>query len=299
MFLLNVLSTASEAVAEVAEGVSKVAGVSIDHAPDYMNEFIRFLVKGGEKILIATLIFIIGKFLISLIKRLARRFMRNRKVDPGVKSFLMSLLNILLVTLLIITVISALGINTTSFAALLASAGVAIGMALSGNLQNFAGGVVILLFRPYKVGDYIDAQGVSGTVREIQIFHTVISTPDNKEIFIPNGSLSSGVITNVNSLERRRAEWLVAVEYGVPYDEVVRAFTEIVDADERILKDSAPSIVLKELGDNGVIYRVRAWVNTPDYWDVFFDINKKIYADFNEKGIGFPFPQLTIHKGDA
>ncbi|MGL5262019.1 MAG: mechanosensitive ion channel family protein, partial [Bacteroides sp.] len=158
---------------------------------------------------------------------------------------------------------------------------------------------VILLFRPYKVGDYIDAQGVSGTVREIQIFHTVISTPDNKEIFIPNGSLSSGVITNVNSLERRRAEWLVAVEYGVPYDEVVRAFTEIVDADERILKDSAPSIVLKELGDNGVIYRVRAWVNTPDYWDVFFDINKKIYADFNEKGIGFPFPQLTIHKGDA
>ena len=290
MLLLNLLTTADEAVTQVA-GVASTS--------DLVDKLIAYLIKGGEKVLIALLIFIVGKFLISLIKRFARGFMKRRKVDPGVKSFLLSLINILLVTLLIVTVISALGINTTSFAALLASAGVAIGMALSGNLQNFAGGVIILIFRPYKIGDFIDAQGVTGTVKEIQIFHTVINTPDNKEIFIPNGSLSSGVITNVNTLDRRRVQWSIAVEYGMDHDKVVKAFEEILEGDERILKDPAPFIAMNELGDHGVIYTVRGWVKTADYWGVYFDTNKKIYEDFNKKGIGFPFPQLTIHKGQA
>lgn len=296
MFIQNLLD-ATDVIADAANTVTSAVGV--DSPSMLWNKVINFLIEGGEKILIAILILVIGKFLISFIKRVARKFLMSREVDPGVKTFLMSLLNILLITLLIVSVVGALGVNTTSFAALLASAGVAIGMALSGNLQNFAGGVIILLFKPYRVGDYIDCQSVSGTVKEIQIFHTVINTPDNKQVFIPNGSLSSGVITNVNCLDRRRIEWIFGVEYGSDYLEVQEAILFVIAQDDRVLSDVEPFVALHQLADSSVNFVVRVWASTPDYWGVYFEVNKKIYEEFNKRGIGFPFPQLTIHKANS
>lgn len=207
-----------------------------------------------------------------------------------------SLVSILLNLILAFAIVSRLGVETTSFAALLASAGVAIGMALSGNLSNFAGGLIILVFKPFKVGDYIEYQNANGTVREIQIFHTILTTVDNKVIYVPNGALSSNAITNYNKQETRRAEWVFGVEYGEDFEKVKAVLQRIIDADPRILKDPAPMIALGALSASSVDIKVRAWAKTADYWDVYFDMNKIVYDTFNKEGIGFPFPQLTVHQ---
>ena len=252
----------------------------------------------GERVLGALIIFIIGKFLVNWLNRLFARILEKRKVDPSIQSFLKSMVNILLLIMLILAVIGKLGIELTGFAALLASAGVAIGMALSGNLQNFAGGLIILLFRPYKVGDFIEAStGASGTVKEIQIFHTILTTADNKVIYVPNGAMSSGVVTNYSNQVTRRVEWIVGIDYGEDYDKVQEVVYEILAADKRILNEPAPFVALHALDASSVNVVARVWVNSSDYWGVYFDINKAIYETFNEKGINFPFPQLTVHQG--
>ena len=194
-----------EAIAN-ADGLDKLSLIT--------QQLVDFGIRAGERILIATLVFIVGRFLISMLNRFVGRLMDRRKVDISIKTFVKSLVNILLTILLIISVVGALGVETTSFAALLASAGVAVGMALSGNLQNFAGGLIVLLFKPYKVGDWIESQGVSGTVKEIQIFHTILSTLDNRMIYVPNGSLSGNAVTNYSKQDKRRVEWVFGVEYG-------------------------------------------------------------------------------------
>nr|WP_129734834.1 mechanosensitive ion channel domain-containing protein [Parabacteroides goldsteinii] len=250
----------------------------------------------GWTIIKAILVFIVGRFVIQMINKLVRRILTKRDFDPSVKTFVGSLVNVTLMILLIISVVGALGVQTTSFAALLASAGVAVGMALSGNLSNFAGGLIILLFKPYKVGDYIESQGVGGTVREIQIFHTILLTADNKNIYIPNGSLSSGVVTNIGKEPTRRVEWTFGVDYGSDYEHVKRVIESVLAQDARILNEPAPFIALSALADSSVNVVVRAWVKSPDYWGVYFDTNKAIYATFNAQGIGFPFPQLTVHQ---
>ena len=250
----------------------------------------------GKRILIAILIFIVGRMVINLLNKLLRKLLEKRNMEPGVRSFLCSFVNIMLTILMIISIVGALGVETTSFAALLASAGVAVGMALSGNLQNFAGGLVILIFKPYRVGDVVEAQGVSGVVNEIQIFHTIMHTFDNKVIFIPNGSLNSGIITNYNRQSTRRLDFTFSVEYGQNYDSVQAVLQSIIDADKRILKDPKPFIALNELAGSSVNVLVRIWVKSEDYWDVNFDMNKTVYARFNAEGINFPFPQLTVHK---
>lgn len=251
----------------------------------------------GERLLAALVIFIIGKFLVNWLNRLFARILEKRKVDPSIQSFLKSMVNILLLVMLILAVIGKLGIELTGFAALLASAGVAIGMALSGNLQNFAGGLIILLFKPYKVGDYIDAStGTSGTVKEIQIFHTILITPDNKMVYVPNGAMSSGVITNYSKLDIRRIEWDFGVEYGQDYSKVESVLQGIIAKDARILKDPAPFIEVGELAASSVKIKIRVWVKSDDYWDVFFGMNQTVYTTFNQVGINFPFPQLTVHQ---
>ena len=250
----------------------------------------------GWTIIKAILVFIVGRFVIQMINKLVRRILTKRDFDPSVKTFVGSLVNVTLMILLIISVVGALGVQTTSFAALLASAGVAVGMALNGNLSNFAGGLIILLFKPYKVGDYIESQGVGGTVREIQIFHTILLTADNKNIYIPNGSLSSGVVTNIGREPTRRVEWTFGVDYGSDYEHVKRVIESVLAQDARILNEPAPFIALSALADSSVNVVVRAWVKSPDYWGVYFDTNKAIYATFNAQGIGFPFPQLTVHQ---
>ena len=251
----------------------------------------------GERVLGALIIFIIGKFLINWLNRLFARILEKRKVDPSIQSFLKSMVNILMLIMLILAVIGKLGIELTGFAALLASAGVAIGMALSGNLQNFAGGLIILLFRPYKVEDFIEAStGASGTVKEIQIFHTILITADNKMIYVPNGAMSSGVITNYSKLDTRRIEWNFGVDYGEDYNKVEKVLREIIANDKRILTSPPPFIELGELAASSVNIKIRVWVNSSDYWNVFFSMNQTVYTTFNKEGINFPFPQLTVHQ---
>ena len=260
------------------------------------QKFWDWSVDAGSHLLAAAIIFIVGRILISFLNKLVARILARRKVDPSIQSFVKSLVSILLTVLLIVAVISKLGVETTSFAALLASAGVAVGMALSGNLQNFAGGLIVLLFRPYKVGDVIESQGETGTVREIQIFHTILTTFDNKVIYIPNGALSSGTVINYSREELRRVDWTVGVEYNTDYELVERTVRDLLATDQRILNKPAPFVALHTLADSSVNVAIRVWVKNADYWDVYFDMNKRIYAEFNKKGIGFPFPQLTVHQ---
>ena len=266
------------------------------HFDQLLEKLLDLSITAGKHILAAAVVFFLGRIVVRFLNNLFAKMLSRRKIDVGVQSFLRSAVNILLTVLLVVSVIGALGISTTSFAALLASAGVAIGMALSGNLQNFAGGLIILLFKPYKVGDWIDIQSVSGTVREIQIFHTILTTADNKVVYIPNGTLSSGTIVNYSREDTRRVEWVVGVEYGVDYDHVESVARRILAADKRILDTPAPFVALHALDASSVNVTIRVWVKTSDYWDVYFNMNKQIYATFNAEGIGFPFPQLTIHQ---
>ena len=266
------------------------------------NEVINKLIDGsielGERILAALIIFIIGKILINWVNKLFAKMLEKRKVDASIQSFLKSIVNITLIVLLFLAIIGRLGIELTSFAALLASVGVAVGMALSGNLSNFAGGVIIRVFRPYKVGDYIEAStGASGTVTDIQIFHTVLTTPDNKIIFAPNGAMSGAVVTNYSRKDTRRVDFSFGVEYGTDFKEAQAILMEIINQDSRILQTPAPFVEVGALADSSVNITVRVWVNAADYWGVNFDMNKSVYATFNEKGIKFPFPQLTVHQG--
>ena len=268
---------------------------------EMVNEFIAKALNAsidlGGRILAALIIFIIGKILVNWANKLFAKMLEKRKVEPSIQSFLKSIVNITLLVLLFLAVIGKLGIELTSFAALLASAGVAVGMALSGNLSNFAGGVIILVFRPYKVGDYIEAStGAAGTVTDIQIFHTVLTTSDNKVVFAPNGTMSGAVVTNYSRKDTRRVDFLFGVEYGTDFNQAKSIIMEVINKDSRILKDPAPFVELGALADSSVNITVRVWVNAADYWAVNFDMNKNVYATFNEKGISFPFPQLTVHQ---
>ena len=266
-------------------------------AGEFMTKALDTCIELGGRILAALVIFIIGKFIVNWLNRLFAKALEKRKVDASIQSFLKSIVNITLLVLLFLAVIGKLGIELTSFAALLASAGVAIGMALSGNLSNFAGGVIILVFRPYKVGDYIEAStGASGTVTDIQIFHTVLTTPDNRVVFAPNGAMSGAVVTNYSRKDTRRVDFSFGVEYGTDFELAKSTIMEVISKDSRILKDPAPFIELGALADSSVNITVRVWVNAADYWGVNFDMNKNVYATFNEKGISFPFPQLTVHQ---
>ena len=261
-----------------------------------LSKLLDWGIEVGKDLLGAIIIYIVGRFIIKQVGRLLARILEKRKLENSVQTFLRSLVSILLNLILAFAIVSRLGVETTSFAALLASAGVAIGMALSGNLSNFAGGLIILVFKPFKVGDYIEGQNANGTVREIQIFHTILTTVDNKVIYVPNGALSSNAITNYSKQETRRAEWVFGVEYGEDFEKVKAVLQRIIDADPRILKDPAPMIALGALSASSVDIKVRAWAKTADYWDVYFDMNKIVYDTFNKEGIGFPFPQLTVHQ---
>lgn len=269
--------------------------------PEYIDklitEGIKLGIDAGKNIIIAIIIYFVGKSIIKLTSKLLNKMLSHRNVDATLQSFLMSFVNILLTILLIITIVSTLGVNTTSFAALIASAGVAVGMALSGNLQNLAGGLIILLFRPFKVGDVIETGSTLGKVASIQIFHTILVTFDNKKIYLPNGSLSSGNITNYTQEELRRVDLTIGITYGEDIAKVRSVLTEIFDANPNILKDPAPFVGLGDLAASSVDLTIRVWTKGDAYWDVYFGLNETIYNRFNEVGIEFPFPQLTIHQG--
>lgn len=260
-----------------------------------LDRLLEFGISAGKHILIAAIVYAIGRAIIGIINRVVARLLNRQHIDPSVQTFLRSMVKILLTILLIISVIGALGINTTSFAALLASAGVAVGMALSGNLQNFAGGLVILLFKPYKVGDWIEAQGVQGSVKEIQIFHTVLVQADNKVVYVPNGSMSTAVVVNYSRLDTRRVEWTIGIDYGEDVDKARAAILEALGREPLILADPEPTVALGALADSSVNLTVRVWTKTGDYWPVFNNGYRLIYDAFNAKGINFPYPNQTVH----
>lgn len=303
MLFLDQLTQTADSTAQVQQAANLLAKQAIadvdglDKLSLITEQLVNWGIDAGGRIIGAVIVFIVGRLLVGLLNKLVARILDKRKVEVSVKTFVRSLVNILLTILLIVAVVGKLGVETTSFAALLASAGVAIGMALSGNLQNFAGGLVILLFKPYKVGDFIESQDVLGTVKEIQIFHTILTTVDNKVIYIPNGKLSSDVVINYSHQVTRRIEWVVGVDYGEDYEKVQQIVADILAAENRILLEPAPFVALHALAASSVNVVARVWVKSEDFWDVYFDINKTIYATFNEKGINFPFPQLTVHQG--
>lgn len=290
----------SIAVTHSVENVAKqVATGDASAITGALQQMVSYCIEAGKSIIIAAIIYFVGQFLIKMVKKVLGTMMERRKLDPTIQSFLNSFVHILLTILLIITVVSALGVNTTSFAALLASAGVAVGMALSGNLQNLAGGLIVLLFKPFRVGDYIEAQGVSGTVKEIQIFHTLVTTVDNKTIYVPNGALSSGNIVNYSANDMRRVDFTIGVEYDTDVKKVREVVSALLAKDVRISQKEgeAPVILLSELADSSVNFAIRVWVKSCDYWNVYFETQESIYEEFNKQGIAFPFPQLTVHQG--
>lgn len=282
--------------APIEAGKEVIEAAKSGQVDQLIKEAILMGMEAGKSLLLAAVIAVAGRYLIKFANRLFARMLERHDVEPTVQSFLKSFVNITLMMLLIIMIVSTLGVNTTSLAALLASAGVAVGMALSGNLQNLAGGIILLFLKPFKVGDFIEVQGVSGIVKAIQIFHTVLTTTDNKEMFIPNGALSSGNITNYTKNELRRVDFTVGVEYGTDAEKVKEVTLGILHGDSRILADPAPFVRLGALSDSSIDFTVRVWVKASDYWDVFFDLKERIYAVYNEQGIGFPFPQLQIHQ---
>jgi small conductance mechanosensitive channel len=261
-------------------------------APEKITELI--MVHGG-KLLLALATLLIGLWLINRFGKLLRKLFDMRSFEPTLQSFLISFITITFKILLFVSVIAMIGVQMTSFIAMLGAAGLAIGMALSGTLQNFAGGVVLLILKPFRVGDFVEAQGFTGTVTEMQIFHTILNTPDKKRVIIPNGALSSGSMINYSAEPQRRVDWTFGVDYGDNIDLVKATIARVLNADERILKNPEPFVAVGALTDSSVNFTTRAWVNSADYWDVFFSVNEKVKKEFDNQGITIPFPQRTVH----
>ena len=262
---------------------------------DTSELLVGFISTFGLRLLGAIIVLIAGFWIIGRISRGLRKIMEMRNLDASLRGFLASLSSISLKILLVITVMGMVGIQMTSFIAILGAAGLAVGMALSGTLQNFAGGVLLLILKPFKVGDFIEAQGFMGTVEDIQIFNTFLKTPDNKAVIIPNSGLATGSLTNFSAKETRRVQWVFGIAYGDSYEKARLLIIEMMNEDPRILKDPEPFVALSALSDSSVDITVRAWVKSADFWNVFFEMNQKVYENFPKKGLNIPFPQMDVH----
>jgi len=288
----------------------------------FWQEVGESMLQFGIKVLAALLLFVIGMLLIRWVKNILNRVFTRRKTEPTIASFVSSFVSISLTILLVIISVSTLGVNTTSLAALLAAGGMAIGMALSGTVQNFAGGIMLLAFKPFKAGDFIEAQGVSGKVIEVNITATKILTIDNRVVILPNGALSNGVINNYNGRPLRRVEWSVSVSYGVDAAKCKEAILAIVNSDKRVLQADtdmkalyeelnisayqlstvnyrmdaipAPFVALKSLNENDITFVVRVWVRANDYWDVFFALQERFYTELPPQGFTFAYPHMDV-----
>lgn len=290
----------TDSVPTIAQETSMLKNMSFDQLVDtIVHDIVHFAIS----LAVAIVVFYIGKFIINRLYTFIENILRRRKIEPSLTTFALSLVRIVLYFILIVTVIGILGIETSSFLALFASAGVAIGMALSGTLQNFAGGVLILLLKPYKIGDYIETQGYAGTVTKIEMFNTTICTPDNKSIIIPNGGLSTGTINNYSMQNYRRVDWEISISYGDDFKKAQEVLFNMLGEDPRIIQSDldgtpakAPMVRLAGLGDSAVQITVRAWVKNDDFWAVYFDFNERVYAGLEKAaGISFPFPHLDVH----
>lgn len=271
---------------------------SIPEVSKYIEILFEAVINYGPKVILAIVTLLIGLWLIrKLVDKTNAHF--GAKADPSLASFMSSLVSVLLKIMLFIAVASMIGIQTTSFIAVLGAAGLAVGLALQGSLANFAGGVLILLFKPYKVGDVIEAQGHIGVVKQIQIFNTILTTGDNRVVIIPNGPLSNGSLININQMPTRRIDFSFGIGYGDSIDKAKAALESLVAADSRILKDPAHLIAIEALADSSVNFKVRVWVNTADYWGVYFDTIEAVKKKFDAENISIPFPQRDVHIHNA
>ena len=288
----NLILPDSVQKAQFAETITKI--IHTDYKQLVLN-VADDVIWVGVKFVIALLIWWVGRWIIHRVLAMLDRIFTRKKVDKSLRLFLRNMVKMAMVLLLLLTVVQTLGVNITSLLAIFASATLAIGMALSGTMQNFAGGVMLLLLKPYRVGDFISAQGQSGTVREIMLFSTCIETPDKQTIYIPNSSISTAIIDNYSESETRRADIAVSIAYGDDVDIARAEILALARADERILIDPVPAVIVKELADSSVNLSVRLWVKNADYWGVIGDMNERIYKVLPTKGIHFPFPQVDVH----
>ncbi|MDR3326600.1 MAG: mechanosensitive ion channel [Prevotellaceae bacterium] len=262
-----------------------------------LDSLVAGSVELAKNIVFALIAYFIGKYLIKLLCRLVKKVMERREVDITVANFINNLVKIILQITLFICIIGILGVKTTSLMALIASTGFGIGLALSGTLQNFANGILLLLFKPYKVGDYIETQGVGGTVKAVHIFHTILITTDNKTIYVPNGSMNGSVMTNFSQEETRRIDLTIGIDYGEDFSNVKSIINRIISAENRILHTPEALVEITQFADSSVNVLIRFWVKSSDYWSVYYKMNDSIYATFNANNINFPYPQLTVHQG--
>lgn len=249
----------------------------------------------AKNIIIAIIVFYIGKFAINFLIKVVKKVMLRRNVDETVSKFILNILKISLQVTLFIAIIGILGVKTSSIMGLIAATGFGVGMALSGTMQNFANGILLLVFHPYKVGDFIEVNDISGTVKAIQIFHTILVTTDNKVIYIPNGTLGTATMINYNQQVTRRIDWVIDIDYGEDFDRVKAVIDSIIASEPNILKEPAPVVELNELSASSVKVLLRCWVATGNYWTLYYSVNRKIYEQFNQNNINFPYPQITVH----
>lgn len=278
----------TQEVDSVSKNIEKIMGFNWD-------EVYQWLVKIGSNLIVAVLIFIVGFWLAKTLSKGVRKVLTKSNTDPGLISFLTSLTSITLKILVVVTGVTQLGIEMTSFVAILGAAGLAIGMAFSGTLSNFAGGVMILAFKPFRVGDFIQTQNESGTVKEILIFNTYLHTTDNKIIILPNGPVANGNIINYTKADKRRVDMNIGISYGDDYRVAREVLMRLINDDKRILLDPEPFVGLGQLADSSVNITLRVWTKTEDYWNVFFELNEKVYSEFPKNNLHFPFPQMDIH----
>ncbi|NGY36418.1 mechanosensitive ion channel [Flavobacterium sp. XN-5] len=262
---------------------------------NYLEKITDFGFEYAPKLIGAIIVLFIGLWVSSLITKGVRKSLEKSNIDQSLVPFLRSITNILLKGLVAITVMGMIGIQMTSFVAIIGAAGLAVGLALSGTLQNFAGGVIILILKPFKIGDFIEAQGYTGTVKEISIFSTLLNTVDKKLIIIPNGPLSTDALTNFSAEPTRRVDWTYGIAYGDDLENFKKAINDFIAEDPRILQDPAPFIGLSELAGSSVNFAVKVWVDSPDYWAVFYDMNEKVYTRFGEYKLNIPFPQMDVY----
>lgn len=259
------------------------------------NQLYDFGLSYGPQIIGAIAILVLGRIGVGIFTSIVGRLMKKGKVDPTLTKFVTSISKIALMTFVIISALGALGVQTASFIAIIGAAGLAVGFALQGSLSNFASGVMLIIFRPFKSGDYVEAGGTSGSVESIQIFNTTLKTPDNKVVIVPNSQITSAKIVNYSAMDKRRIDFV----FGIGYDDNIKKakdiLEKIISEDDRILKDPASVVAVLELGDSSVNFAVRPWVNTADYWAVYFDITEKVKLTFDENNISIPYPQRDVH----
>lgn len=289
VILADTTLTAQQKTAVVAEQVKNMT------FSDILSMLAEWGIEIAAKIAIALAIYFVGRWLIGRLVKIVNKVCEKRGVEISLQQFFKNMIKTVLYICLALTVIGILGIDTTSLIAMFASASLAIGMALSGTMQNFAGGVMILLLRPYRIGDYVEAQGQAGTIKEISLFNTVITTVDNKIIYVPNSTISTGIINNYSQAATRRVDWNITISYGDDVEVARRVLIEMMNSDKRVKQDPAPVVYLTSLGNSAVNISARAWVANADYWGVYFDLNERIYNELPKHGLHFPFPQLSVH----